>query len=495
MDERARRGLALRQTTEFGRWAPWFTKDGRSPQLDFLRGAATHRKRVFRAGNKVGKTALLAYDVIAQCLGLHPFAKTRPPLRAWISGLDRDMGIGDDLWPACRQFLARHKDNCPPAERDRCECPLDPRLVRIRDIQWHKVDKIPKVVPLARGSVLLFKSAASGRRKYQGRRIDIFAVNEEHPEDVVEEGRRGLMSTGGQFLAALTPIEGMRWVPRLEGSPNTLVVRASVFDALAAGIVTDDGVADFMGELTDAMKAVRAEGEFGSLRGAVYPNFSERAHVATPRDGQLWLGGKAIAPWPLPAEWPRFGAVDFGIGAGHSTAIGRASLDGKNGRLIFDRCWFGEGRWAFSWAELIRPEFVNLAAPVICDHDAQGRASVQAAGIPVTAAYKPVRRPGLELCQYLLQPTAVDGGPKLVFVIDPKITHPVLGRCDCYHMIREFGLYRWPKSDDRFALRPEKPLDRDNHAMDMMRYLAVWVVRAAKQMRVQQSVQKLIMRI
>ena len=82
-----------------GKFQSWKTPDGYSPQADFLRAGKTHRARVFRSGNRVGKTTAGALDVLLACCGWHPWFDRRPPIRAWVSGLDWEFGIGASFGP------------------------------------------------------------------------------------------------------------------------------------------------------------------------------------------------------------------------------------------------------------------------------------------------------------------------------------------------------------------------------------------------------------
>ena len=92
--------LAAFLASPLGSFNAWRTPAGRSPQAEFFRAAATHKVRIFRSGNQVGKTTAGAVDVLLACLGWHPWFQFRPPVRGWCSGRDWDFGIGQVIWPA-----------------------------------------------------------------------------------------------------------------------------------------------------------------------------------------------------------------------------------------------------------------------------------------------------------------------------------------------------------------------------------------------------------
>lgn len=481
------RALSFYRSTPVGRFRPWKSpKNGANPQLEFLQAARLTNKRVFRAGNRTGKTLILAYDVLAQMLGFHPYRRSKPGMKAWVSGVDRPTGIGDDLWPAFRFFLARHQDDCFEVG---CDCPLDRRLIT-RERYWSSGAKeIPDVIQLRRWGnrvpEITFKSADSKRRKYQGSRgIDLFAINEEHPEEIYWEGRRGLMTTGGQLLVGLTPIDRMAWVQDLEGEDDTVTVRASTLDAAHAGVAHLPTVLDTLKALPERQRRLRELGDYVELEGAVYASFHKTTHVAKPENGWLVLGGQRVCPWPIPAHFPRYGACDFGMGAGHATAILKAAHDNTQGRLIVYNCWYAEGIPAFRWAEWLRADLADLCAPLVCDHDQQGRSAMQLMGVATLAAPKSSRRAGLDLVERLLEPVANDGLPKIVLVDDPTRTHPNLPpssrRCDAHKVWWEAERYRYPKDKDGRALRKDEPIKKNDHAMDALRYLCMYLVLACE---------------
>lgn len=473
-----RKALAYLQSA-VAAFRPWTSSDGRSPQADYIRAAGTHRKRVFRAGNRTGKTVCVAFDAVAQLLGWHPAPHPGKPVRrCWASGLDWEWGIGEDLWPAFRYFLSRHDPTCGGVGD--CGCELDPAIVG--SVQWMRVKQpeIPRAVLLANGAQLVFKSADSKRRKYQGRGIDLLVINEEHPSDIVEEARRGLVTSGGQLSVALTPIERMRWVQDLEHEKGTLIVRASMTDAAHAGIADAEVVADYLAGLPDRQRRLRDLGDYADPEGVVYPSFSRETHVAQVRDGGLWLQGQRLCDYPIPGRFPRYAAWDFGYS--HPTAVPRIAHDGDLGRIFVERCWHKEQIRTSRWAQLLAPDLMKLAAPIVCDHDADGRAELEAAGLHTTPANKRVVA-GLELVERLLEPSRRDGLPKIVLVEDPSLDDPAMGRYDAYPMIREFELYRYPKDSEGKALRADHPIKRDDHAMDALRYICVWLVTRGQQMQ------------
>lgn len=454
-----------RQTLEsflaspLGKWTPWDVH-GHSPQGMFIRAAAKHKIRIFRSGNRCGKTTCVVADALLHLLGFHPFSRFKGPQRWWFSGLDWDFGIGQVLWPTIQELL--------PEEL-------------VAGITWRR--KLPPQLPLSiyfkNGSMAEFKSADGGARKYQGAKLHGAVMDEEHELDVVEETRARLLDYGGYLSLSLTPIRRLRWVQELENNDrlNVFSIRASTMDAARAGIIPLKDVEDFAASLPENQRRVRVYGDYVALEGVVYPQFDKAKHVAKPEGGHLLLAdGHRVAPWPIPKSWPRYAAVDFGYDS--PTAVVVAAHDTTKGRLIVERVYYASGIRSHVWAGEMRRVLPRLAWPIICDHDSNGRAEFEAAGLPTCAAQKAVA-PGLELVSRLWLPSSRDDLPQIVLVEDEH-NDPSLGRCDALALRKEIETYHYAKPRNDGPDRPDRPVKKDDHACDALRYLCAGVVGLTK---------------
>jgi phage terminase large subunit-like protein len=446
---------ALRQTFRAAlAFRPWTTPEGISPQREFILAAADHVHRVFQAGNRCGKTTVGAWDVAAAMLGCHPTFRFRPPIDVWGSALDREFGIGQVMWPALKRWL-------PPEE--------------IQTVAWHRRNpENPMTVILRNGSAIDFKTADGGRTKYQGKRLHLAWVDEEHPADIMEEIQARLLDLGGYLNVTCTPVQRAAWLKELAQRPTTKVVRASMMDAARAGVIDLQAVEAYAASLPERQRRVRVLGDFVALEGAVFPSFAAATHVAKPLGGALWLDGRRLCEWPIrrDRDRPRYGAADFGVG--HPMAVGRAFHDGEAGRLIVERVWHGPGTRYSRWAELLNPELSWMAAPMWCDRDASGRLEFEAKGVATAPAFKEVVL-GLEVVERFLGPRA-DGLPGIVLVEDPALVHKELGRCDAKQLAWELEHYHYPEAKDGKPLKADHPVKRDDDCADMLRYLTCGVV-------------------
>lgn len=431
-----------------------------SPQRDFVRAAGTHRSRIFRGGNRTGKTKIGAIDAALRVSGWHPH-KPYPDGRAphgWVVGLDWKFGVGAILWPALRAAI--------PADS-------------IAGIRYHRVAEpsIAETIVGKAGWRIDFKSAEAGRTKMQSASLDWAWIDEEPDEDVVEEIETRLLDRGGDLVVTVTPLRRERWVRKLEVREGTFVAQASTLDAARA-------LAPVMPNMYAAVKAladnlperqrkVRIFGQHAALEGLVYPEFSRARNVLRPRgDVLVDEAGRIVAPWPIPPEWQRFAAIDFGYS--NPTSVVLAAVNPANGVVIVPRVYHAAYVRGTVWAEFLKATLPPLTSHLVADHDADERAEFLARGLGTQAAKKDVI-PGLECVERYIG--ASGKPPRLYLVVeDPPPRIDLVGRCDAMPLLLELEAYHYPKKkDDEAPDRKDLPEKVDDHAADALRYLLVLI--------------------
>lgn len=412
----------------------------------------------------------LGADCWLALVGEHPAQRSghmrKPPIHAWVSALDYEQGICDDVWPIMEALLPSGM---------------------VRSIAWYrsKEPRIPRTITLRNGSSLTFKSAESGFKKYFGTPIDYLGLNEEHPPEIVTEARRGLVSRGGHLAVAATPVQSMLWLRDLEDEPSTVTIRASLRDAVAAGIADGAAVERFLESLPPSQRAMREAGDYTTLEGLVYKEFSRSTHVAKARDGAIYIGQDKLAPWPIPPAWPRAWAHDFGTSHAGATVIG--ARDPFTGRLWIYRGFYKPGLPPSVWGRELKKE-PTWRVPLVCDHDAGGRAEFETLDrdtgrslMTEPAAKGPGSvEAGIAVVQRWLWQRCPDGHPRVVLVEAPLERHDMLGRCDGVGDDRgglrwEIERYKYPDKRKEGLADPkvDVPVKTKDHAMDALRYLIV----------------------
>lgn len=464
------RQLVEWMASPLSKFKPWTTADGRSPQRDYIQAAGTHKVRIIRAGNRIGKSEVNAWDHVSIAQGFHPYFPKRPPVRGWIIGTDWAQGIGTVIWPKIKRYLI-------------------PGTYQVSFMR-RSAPEIPSAIVFANGSEIHFKSAESGPSKFAGADLDFVWIDEEIERSVVEEARARLIDRGGLLSVSLTPVARMQWVCDLEaerdsiGRPRTKVVRASMRDAMEAGILNREAVEAFLANLPERQRKVRELGDYASMEGMVYPDFRRDVHCLTPKNGGLYdATGKWVYSWPLPKTWRRYAAMDFGYVVPSAVVI--VCEDPFTDHLIVERVLYASGIRMSKWGyDLVHPSGLRLLptleAPLIVDHDAMERAELAACGVSMIKAEKHKKiTPGLEAVERALMPMA-DGRPKLQFVLAKDSNpprNPLTGRDDCYHLIWEIERYRYKPRDETKPDVKDEPVKKDDHAMDALRYLIYFLER------------------
>jgi hypothetical protein len=220
----------------------------------------------------------------------------------------------------------------------------------------------------------------------------------------------------------------------------------------------------------DALTGVRKErlryGRWAAAEGLIYGTFDPAVHLHAP------IG----LP---PKDWPRYLSIDFGF---NNPFVCQFWASDHDGRLYLYREIYMSGRivedHARQIAQLIRrgdgqhPDAEPTA--IICDHDAEDRATLERhLGRSTVAAHKDVK-PGIEAVQARLRLSG-DGKPRLFICRDALVERDqalddAKRPCCTQDEITE---YIWdPASPPSMAgTAREAPLKRNDHGMDAMRYL------------------------
>ncbi len=180
-------------------------------------------------------------------------------------------------------------------------------------------------------------------------------------------------------------------------------------------------------------------GAWVAAEGLVYALFDREVHV--------------VEPFTPPADWKRIRAIDFGYTNPFVCLWGAVDYDGRlyvydehyqAAALIKDHAAAIHERGSVSWTT--------------ADHDAQERAELNAKGVPTTAAIKEISLGLQRVAERLV--VLPDGYPRL-FISGV-----------CVNLLRELGQYVWEPVKDGKPVK-EKPYDKNNHAMDALRYMVM----------------------
>jgi phage terminase large subunit len=203
--------------------------------------------------------------------------------------------------------------------------------------------------------------------------------------------------------------------------------------------------------LTGVKRRRMLEGIWCTAEGAVYEDFDEEVHVVY----------EMPAGWQ---SWPRVRSIDFGYT--NPFCCLWAALD-PDGRIWVYRTRHRRMVTIPEHAEAIRAFRDGPVEWTVADpEDADGRAQLEAAGIPTVPANKAVSV-GIQAVQARLR-RAGDGRPRLL-ILDCEENGP---------LIDELQDYQWaPAKEDRPDR--EEPLKVNDHGCDALRYLVMRLDRPA----------------
>jgi phage terminase large subunit len=219
-----------------------------------------------------------------------------------------------------------------------------------------------------------------------------------------------------------------------------------------------------LGGLTGVRLARYRYGIWAAAEGTVYEGSWDRAKNVIPRV-------------PLPSSYPRYLGIDFGY---TNPFVCKWYAQDPDGRLICYREIYktktlvedhaAEIKRLSRWGE---KDGDPLPRAIICDHDAEDRATLERhLGLNTTAAHKTVSD-GIQAVASRLRP-AGDGKPRLMYFDDCLVVvDPELARLKKpTQTINEFDSYIWDTRNG--AKRGEVPVKEYDHGCDTDRYVVAF---------------------
>jgi phage terminase large subunit len=220
-------------------------------------------------------------------------------------------------------------------------------------------------------------------------------------------------------------------------------------------------------------------GKWVQAEGVVYEGWDRSIHL--------------IERFPIPVHWPRYWSVDFGYTNPFVCQFWAADGDGRlyryreiyhSKRLVEDhaRAMLAEfdaecRTLAESWNaslgyETALQEARSRLAPycIVCDHDAEDRATLERHLLMTTTPAKKHLSPGIQAVAARLR-VAGDGKPRLFLLRNSLVARdPLLNEARkplCTE--EEIDAYAWDTTSGR--RHGEVPVDKDNHGLDALRYI------------------------
>jgi hypothetical protein len=304
--------------------------------------------------------------------------------------------------------------------------------------------------------------------KVMSTEYDLIYVNEAREtsegayEDLSSRLRNGRMPYQ-QMLSDTNPDAPTHWIKARARAGNLELWPTRHEDNpryFSGGVWTPEG-AKYLARL-ERLTGVRflrlRKGIWAGAEGQIYDEWDEAIHL--------------IDPFPIPPEWPKFRSIDFGFT--NPFVCQWWAADGDCRLHLYREC-YAPGRIVGDWAgDINRLSEGERIEWTVADHDAEDRATLDAAGIRTLPAHKAVQ-PGIEAVQKRLR-RQDDGKPRLFIhkgctvARDPRLVEAKrpTGTAE------EIGGYVWAPPLANRAPK-EEPLKLNDHGADAMRYLVCQV--------------------
>jgi PBSX family phage terminase large subunit len=200
-------------------------------------------------------------------------------------------------------------------------------------------------------------------------------------------------------------------------------------------------------------------GRWTQAEGVVYDGWDDAVHL--------------VDRFAIPYSWPRYWSIDFGY---TNPFVWQHWAESPDGDLYLVQEIYHSKILVESHADRIETLTENQPRPrvIICDHDAEGRATLEKKlGITTTPANK-VKSAGIQDVQTRLQMVQNGQGqsrPKMFVFRDSldRRDRDLLAMAKPTSTAEEFAGYIWDESNGR--RKGEEPVDKDNHGMDALRYM------------------------
>lgn len=258
--------------------------DGYKPHAkQLLFHQSTDYVRLYIGGNRAGKTHGAVMEDLYFATGTHPYIKTPPPpVRIRVIVVDIVQGLGEIMLPKFKS-LVRKKD--------------------LKGGAWERAwNKQERKLTFANGSEIQFLTYEMDLEKFAGTSQDLIHFDEEPPRHIYDECAARLIDREGKIIISMTPVEGITWVsedlyePTKQAADRITLVEGGdevgpVYRSPELEItVVEVGMNEnpylsktaqerFLKTLKPEERLARSKGQFVSVGGKVFKDFTRETHV------------------------------------------------------------------------------------------------------------------------------------------------------------------------------------------------------------------------
>ena len=269
--------------------------------------------------------------------------------------------------------------------------------------------------------------------------------------DEIQARMRGNAAPWRQIILSTNPGAPAHWIhTRLIKSGEAKVYLSSAVD----NIHNPDDYRDTLNRLKGVLRDRLRDGKWVQSEGVVYDEFEATVHV--------------IDSFEIPKEWRRIRVIDFGYTNPFVCQWWAMDPDGR--AYLYREIYKTETLVEDHAAEISQLSGGERFEATVCDHDAEGRATLRKyLKCQTVAAHKPIEE-GIQKVKSRLA-RAGDGKVRFYIFRDALVEMDASLReaGKPVSTADEFPVYSWPKSPEGRTVK-ELPVDKDNHGMDCVRY-------------------------
>jgi len=437
----------LQDDMPMGSWRAWDAPAPKTSQRRVIEHLGTHETAIF-GGNRASKTETGRVLTVAYTLG-----SDHPMVRRWAAANGFDLGpngLNIPTGPGEGWAVALSSNDSLRYHRSHIDALLPRRDKRWYNFRGRGEARVYIDCPgYEKPAILWFKANDQGREAFQGAEPRVAWFDEEPKEDVWGETIIRVGPHGPpRMLLTMTPLKGLTWVYERFVATPPAGARRRVHWLHGADnpYVPTDELEAIYSQYGAHERAARERGEFVTLEGRVYEAWSRNNHV--------------VDPFEIPADWPRFRAIDFGFRNPTCVLWGALSPDNQ---LVIYREHYKAGWSLRQHAERIRAseegERINDSWA-----DPSGKQLIVDMRREHGIRFRPARNAleaGISACAERLEGRVLIGQAACVVF------------STCHHFIQEIENYVRPSEGKTNGT--ESPLKRNDHAMDAWRYLVMGV--------------------
>lgn len=405
---------------------------------------STAAKQIINAGNRAGKTEIVAMKIVDIITHRHPTIHREGPVKVRVVGNIMRENVKRVIVDKLRKFIPSY------ALRGKSF-----------DDSWNKLDG---VIYLYEGSTIQLMSNDQPISAHRGEALDIVWFDEQPPAAIVDENLARLGDKDGIAIFSLTPEEGAtflhkRYTSRAKPGTN---IEFFEFEMLKNPHINREYQVRELALLPDRKRRIKIFGDIINMEGLIFDEFDPKIHV--------------VRPFMPPDGWQLFLGIDSGWS--NPTAVTFWAIGPKHEIFQIDERYVTHETIEQTGEALRRTvdqKYGHLDFRFAVFDARSGRQTSRQTGVSDYQKFVRAFGKGPVYLSDCGRGAVENRNDSMHALLLPDYEHRWARyrvTSNCRNTIREFGLYCRDDKVDNDRNKSEKPKDKDNHSMDANGILA-----------------------